>query len=175
MTDIDLPAEDATPTDPTVDQIMSHRTNIPIVGPDDAIAVVARTLADNRITGVPVIEDGKIIGIITETDLIAREADVDVPTPVPFLDAIFMADAGPEFGEELRKVLAVNARQIMTAPVFNIKNYATLNQAATLMIDEGISTIPVVNDDLELVGIVTRSDIVGVIARLENEGQAEHD
>ena len=173
MTDIDLPAEDATPTDPTVDQIMT--TEVPSVGPDDPIAVVARTLADNRITGVPVVENGKIIGIITETDLIAREADVDVPTPVPFLDAIFMADAGPEFEEELRKVLAVNARQIMTAPVFNIKNYATLNQAATLMIDEGIGTIPVVNDDLDLVGIVTRSDIVRVIARLENEDQGEHD
>ena len=170
MTDIDLPAEDATPTDPTVDQIMTVRTNVPTVGPDDSIAVVARTLAENKIAGVPVVENGKVIGIITETDIIAREADVDVPTPVPFLDAIFMADAGPEFDEEMRKVLAVNARQIMTAPVFNIKNYATLNQTATLMIDEGIGTIPVVNDDLELVGIVTRSDIVRVIARLENEG-----
>lgn len=172
MTDIDLPAEDATPTDPTVEQIMSysHRAQIPAVGPDDSIAVVAKTLVDHQITGVPVVEDGKIIGIITETDIIAREADVDVPTPVPFLDAIFMADAGPDFDDELRKVLAVNARQIMTSPVYNIKNYATLNQAATLMIDESISTIPVVNDDLDLVGIVTRSDIVRVIARLENEG-----
>lgn len=168
MTDIDLPAENATPTDPTVEQIM--RRDVPNVGPDDSIAVVARTLADNGIAGVPVIEHGKVIGIITETDIIAREADVDVPTPVPFLDAIFMADAGPDFDEEMRKVLAVNARQIMTSPVYNIKNYATLNQAATLMIDQGIHTIPVVNDDLELVGIVTRSDIVRVIARLENEG-----
>ena len=168
MTDIDLPAEDPTPTDPTVEQIMI--TDVPSVGPDDSIAIVARTLAEHRITGVPVIEDDKVIGIITETDIIAREADVDVPTPVPFLDAIFMADAGPEFDEEMRRVLAVNARQIMTAPVFNIKNYATLNQAATLMIDERIGTIPVVNDDLQLVGIITRSDIVRVIARLENEG-----
>jgi len=168
VTDIDLPAEPTTPTEPTVDQIM--RTEVPTVGPDASIGLVAKTLADNHITGVPVIEHEKIIGIITETDIIAREADVDVPTPVPFLDAIFMADAGPEFDEEMRKVLAVNARQIMTAPVFNIKNYATLNQAATLMIDEGIHTIPVVNDDLDLVGIVTRSDIVRVIARLENEG-----
>ncbi|MGC4107567.1 MAG: CBS domain-containing protein [Thermomicrobiales bacterium] len=170
MTDIDLPAEDATQTDPTVDQIMSHRGNVPTVGPDDSIGVVAKTLADNNLTGVPVVENEKIIGIISETDIIAREADVDVPTPVPFLDAIFMADGGVDFDEEMRKVLAVNARQIMTAPVFNIKNYATLNQAATLMIDEGISTVPVVNDDLELVGIVTRRDIVRVIAHLENEG-----
>ncbi|MGB3330302.1 MAG: CBS domain-containing protein [Thermomicrobiales bacterium] len=168
MTDIDLPSEDATSTDPTVEQIM--RTDVPTVGPDDSIAVIARTIVDNQIAGVPVVEDGKVIGIITETDIIAREADVDLPTAVPFLDAIFIADAGPDFEEEMRKVLAVNARQIMTSPVFNLKNYATLSQAATVMIDESISTLPVVNDDLELVGIVTRSDIVRVIAHLENEG-----
>lgn len=88
---------------------------------------------------------------------------------MPFFDAIFVADAGPDYEEEMRKVLAVNARQLMSSPVFNIKSYATLSQAATLMIDEGIHTIPVVNDDLELVGIVTRSDLVRVISRLENE------
>jgi CBS domain-containing protein len=151
----------------TVEQIM--RTEVPSVGPDDTIATVAKTLVDNAITGVPVIENDSIIGIITETDLITREADVDLPTSVPFLDAIFVADAGPDYEEEMRKVLAVNARQLMSSPVFNIKAYATLSQAATLMIDERINTIPVVNDDLELVGIVTRSDLVRVISRLENE------
>ncbi len=159
--------QSANPVEPTVSQIM--RTNVPTVGPADTIAFVAKTLIDNGVSGVPVVENDKIIGIITEADLITREADVDVPVPVTFLDGIFMADAGPDFEEELRRVLAVDARQLMSHPVFNIKDSATLSQAATLMIDEDINTIPVVNDDLNLVGIVSRVDIVRIIAQLENE------
>lgn len=153
--------------EPTVAQIM--RTDVPTVTPDDSIAFVAKTLVDNKISGLPVIENDQIIGIITESDIITREANVDVPTPVTFLDAIFMADAGPDFEDELRRVLAVNARQLMSAPVYNIKSSATLAQVATLMIDRRINTVPVVDDDLNLVGIVSRADIVRVISRLENE------
>jgi len=153
--------------EPTVAQIM--RTDVPTVTPDDSIAFVAKTLVDNKISGLPVIENDQIIGIITESDIITREANVDVPTPVTFLDAIFMADAGPDFEDELRRVLAVNARQLMSAPVYNIKSSATLAQVATLMIDRRINTVPVVDDDLNLVGIVSRADIVRVISGLENE------
>jgi CBS domain-containing protein len=165
MTENVTPAIDV--IEPTVAQIM--RTDVPTVTPDDSIAFVAKTLVDNRISGVPVIENDQIIGIITESDIITREANVDVPTPVTFLDAIFMADAGPDFEDELRRVLAVNARQLMSAPVYNIKSSATLAQVATLMIDRRINTVPVVNADLNLVGIVSRADIVRVISRLENE------
>jgi len=153
--------------EPTVAQIM--RTTVPTVAPDASIATVAKTLVDHGVTGVPVVEDEKIIGIITEADIIMREADVDVPTPVPFLDAIFLADAGPEFDDELRHVLAVNARDLMSSPVFNILSSATLQQLATLMVDEGVNTVPVLDDDHNLVGLVTRADIVRVISRLENE------
>lgn len=165
MTEHVLPSAET--SEPTVSQIM--RTDVPTVSPDDSIPVIAKKLVDNQISGVPVIENDHIIGIITESDIISREANVDVPTPVPFLDAIFMADAGPDFEDELRRVLAVNARQLMSSPVYNIKSTATLAQVATLMIDRRINTVPVVDEHLNLVGIVSRADIVRVISRLENE------
>lgn len=156
-------------TEPTVAQIM--RTDVPTVSLDDSIPFIAKTLVDNKLTGVPVVENDKIIGIITESDIITREANVDVPTPVPFLDAIFMADAGPDFEDELRRVLAVDARQLMSSPVYNIRSSATLAQVATLMIDRHINTVPVVDEHMNLVGIVSRADIVRVISRLENENE----
>ena len=165
MTENVLPSAET--TEPTVAQIM--RTDVPTVSPDDSIPFIAKTLVDNKLTGVPVVENDKIIGIITESDIITREANVDVPTPVPFLDAIFMADAGPDFEDELRRVLAVNARQLMSSPVYNIRSTATLAQVATLMIDRRINTVPVVDVHLNLVGIVSRADIVRVISHLENE------
>jgi len=144
------------------------RTEVPIAAKTDSIATVARLLADSGLPGVPVLEDGDIVGIVTEKDLIAREANVDIPTPLPFLDAMFILDGGRHFNEELRHVLAVTAGDLMTSPVFNILETATLSQVATLMLDEGVNPIPVVNAERHLVGIVSRSDIVRVIAKLES-------
>ena len=152
--------------EPTVAGIM--RPEVQTVSPDTPVAVVAKLLADNGLPGVPVVENDTLIGIVTEADIIAREADVEVPTPVPFLDAIFMVDAGRDFDEELRRVTAVTARDLMTSPVINIRDSATLTQLATLMIDERVNPVPVVDDELNLVGIVSRADLVRVIARLES-------
>lgn len=155
--------------EPIVSEIM--RTDVPFVSPDDSIATVARLMSVSGLPGVPVIEHGEIIGIVSESDLIMREADVEVPTPVPFLDAIFLLDGGRDFEEDLRHVLAVTARDLMSHPVVNIKQSATLQQLATVFIDQRVNPIPVLNDNLELVGIVSRADIVRVIAKLEDSGE----
>lgn len=154
--------------DPTVREIM--QTDVATVSPDDTIATIATLLADARINGVPVVENDRMIGIITDSDIIAREADVDAPTVVPFLDAMLVADAGRSYEEEIRRALAVNARQLMSSPVISIRQTATLEQIATLMIDEGVNPVPVLDDADNLVGIVSRGDLVRVIARLESEG-----
>jgi CBS domain-containing protein len=156
---------------PTVQNIM--RTDVPTLGPDDSIATVARLLAESGLPGLPVVEDDKVIGIVTEIDLIAREADVEFPTPVPFLDAIFHVDAGRDFDDEMRHVLAVTARELMTHPVINIRQEASLQQVATVMVDEHVNPIPVLDAANRLVGIVTRADIVRLIARMEATGSTE--
>lgn len=153
----------------TVAEIM--RPEVPSVPPSATVGAVARLLADEALPGVPVIDGDELVGIVTEADLIAREADVSVPTVVPFLDAIFVADAGTPFEEDLRRVAALSAGELMTSPVFNIRASATLGQLATLMIEERVNPVPVVDDELTLVGIVSRADLVRVIARLEGAGE----
>src|SRR5688500_18105031 len=93
--------------DPTVADIM--RGDVPVVALSDPVATVARVLADSGLPGVPVVEDGEIVGIVTESDLVARQADVEAPTVVPFLDAIFVLDGGRDYDDELRHVMAVTA------------------------------------------------------------------
>ena len=154
--------------DPTVREIM--QTDVPTVSPDDTIPTIASLMADYGLNGVPVVENDKMIGIITDSDIIAREADIDAPTVVPFLDAMLVADAGRSYAEEIRRALAVDARQLMSSPVISIRQSATLEQIATLMIDEGVNPVPVLDDANNLVGIVSRADLVRVIARLESEG-----
>ncbi len=145
------------------------RRDAPFVAPDDSIATVARLLVEHRLPGLPVVENDELIGIITESDIIMREADVEVPTPVPFFDAIFVADAGPDFDDEVRRVLAVDARHLMTAPVVSVRSSATLSEVATLMIDRNVNPLPVLDDRLRLVGLVSRADLVRVISALENQ------
>ncbi|MFL5761515.1 MAG: CBS domain-containing protein [Thermomicrobiales bacterium] len=153
--------------DPTVADLM--RVDFPTLAPDDSIASVARQIAGSGLPGLPVMEDGEIIGIITEADIISREAEVDVPAPSTFLDAIFSIDVGRDFDDELRRVVSVTARELMSHPVYNILQTATLSQAATLMIDRKVNPVPVVDNNHSLVGIVSRADLVRVIARLEGE------
>lgn len=158
---------------PIVREIM--QTDIATVSPDDSVATVANLLASRGLVGVPVVEDGTMVGIVTDSDLIAREADVDAPTPVTFLDAIFNADAGRSFDDEVRHALAVNARQLMTTPVISIRDSATLMHVATLMIDERVNPVPVLDDDDNLVGLISRSDLVRVIAALESQDSDDVD
>lgn len=152
----------------TVAEIM--RPEVPSVPPSASVGEVARLLVEHGLPGVPVFEGDEMVGIVTEADLIAREADVSIPTTVPFLDAIFVADAGAPFAEDLRRVAALTAGELMTSPVFNIRATASLSQLATLMIEERVNPVPVVDDDLTLIGIVSRADLVRVIARLETAG-----
>lgn len=159
---------DAEPT-VTVREVM--RTPAPTVATTDSVATVARTLVEHGIPGVPVLDDGRLVGIITESDLVAREADVSMPTMVPFLDALFVADAGTPFEEDLRRVLAQTAGELMSSPVYSIRARATLSEVATFLIERRINQAPVVDDDGALVGLVSRSDLVRVIARLESADQ----
>jgi CBS domain-containing protein len=157
--------------DARVSEIM--RTDVPVVSPTDSIATVARLMSVSGLPGIPVVESGEIIGIVTESDIIIREADVEFPTPLPFLDAIFDLDGGRDFDEDMRHVLAVTARDLMTSPVINIKQSATIQQLATVIADQRVNPVPVLDDDLQLVGIVSRADLVRVVARLEAGADTE--
>ncbi|CAA9547013.1 MAG: hypothetical protein AVDCRST_MAG49-1462 [uncultured Thermomicrobiales bacterium] len=164
-------SDDAPDDTPRVGALM--RADVPTVRPGDSIATVARTLAESGLPGVPVLDGDEIVGIITESDLIAREADVELPTVVPFLDALFLADAGRDYDDEIRHVLATTAADLMTSPVYNIRSTATLSQVATLMLDRRVNPVPVVDATGRLIGIVSRADLVRVIARLESEGVSD--
>ncbi len=143
------------------------RTDVPVAAKGDSIATVARLLVESGLPGVPVVEGGEVVGLVTESDLIGRQADIDVPESAVFFDAVFSIDVGRQLEDELQKILATTAAEVMTHPVYNIKASATLDQLATLMVTEHVNPVPVLDDSLRLVGIVTRADLVRVIARRE--------
>lgn len=141
---------------------------VPPVEPTTSVAQVLRVMVENDVAGVAVVENDQIIGIITESDIVQRQADVDAPAAVPFLDAIFVADAGRPYEEEVRRALAINAEMLMSAPVTSIRHDATLEEIATVMSDLDLHPLPVVDAGNRYIGIVSRRDLVRVIAELEN-------
>lgn len=153
--------------EPTVRDIM--RREVPVAGPTTTIGELAKMMVEHRVPGVPVIDQGELIGIVTEADLIQREANIDVPSVIPFLDAMIVADAGTPFEEELRRVVATTAEEIMTSPVISIRDVATVAELATLILQQRVNPVPVVDDGRQIVGLCTRTGIVELIARLESE------
>jgi CBS domain-containing protein len=155
----------------TVRDVM--RREVPVASPTMTVGELARLMVEHRLPGVPVVRDGELIGIVTEADLIQREARVEVPEIATILDAVIVADAGTPYAEEVRHVLATTAEELMSTPVISIKEIATLSELATLMLQRRINPVPVLDEHRQIVGLATRTGIVELIARLESSGNAE--
>lgn len=148
-----------------VTQVMTH--DVFAVREDVTIPTVARTMCDRDISGLPVIDaDGMLVGIITEMDIVSHEIQVDTPTYVPFLDAIFRMP-GDTSEDDIRRVLATTAADLMTTPVYSVTVDATVRDVATLMFERRVNPVPVLDHQNRVVGIVSRSDIVRLIAEAE--------
>lgn len=109
-------------------------------------------------------EAGKIVGIVTEADLLVQTQKLKVPSYVQLLGGIIYLDSVKEFEEDLRKAVAVQVKDIMTTDVVTVEEDAEIEDIATTMADEGINRLPVVRDGA-LVGIVSRADIVKALAK----------
>ena len=143
------------------------RREVPIAGPTASVGDLARLMVDHRVPGVPIVAEGELVGIVTEGDLIQREANVDIPAVATLFDAVLMADAGEPFEEEVRHVLATTAGELMSSPVISIRDIATISELATLMMQQRVNPVPVVDDLRQIVGLATRTGLVEMIARLE--------
>ncbi len=139
------------------------------VGPTTEIREVARTMRENVISGVPVVDDrGMLLGLITEMELIARSAPVHQPHYISFLSAVIPVNIEEyrQYKEQLRQALAVTAADLMNDEVETIAPDAPIDDALAVMLDPEITMLPVIERG-QLVGVVTRTDLVWLIEKLE--------
>src|SRR5438270_7225454 len=102
-----------------VSEIMS--THLVTVFRDTPVDEVARLLVKHRIGGVPVLErNGEVVGVVTEYDLIVRNANLHLPTFLNVLDGFFPVRGRHEFEEEMRRVLATHAGEVMSEHLYTI-------------------------------------------------------
>ena len=140
-------------------------TDVATVAPDTDLRDVAALLVEKRISGVPVVEGRRVAGIVSERDILFKER------PSDGLHRGVLAWLMDE-GDLMLKIDARTAGAAMTSPAITIGPARGVADAAVLMLDEGVSRLPVV-DHGELVGIVTRHDLVRAFARSDDAIQQE--
>lgn len=152
-----------------VSDIMTRE--VVFVTPNTQVSEVAKMLVDHNISGVPVVDNGKIVGIVTEEDLIMRDAIIDMPHFFGVFESVFyLTENRKELDEEMHKVLATEARDLMTGKVVTISQDASVQELATLMVKKEVNPVPVTGPNGELVGIISRSDLVRLMVA-ENQTQ----
>ncbi|HHX73734.1 MAG TPA: CBS domain-containing protein [Firmicutes bacterium] len=128
---------------------------------DTTIAEAARLLAEHRISGLPVIDrENRVIGMITEGDLVARERKLRVPAFTEILGGVIFLESPQHFFDGLKKIAATSVGEIMTAPVHTVGSEATPEDAAAMMVEKKVNRLPVLDAEGRLLGIVSRHDLI---------------
>lgn len=135
--------------------------NVISVKRDTLIKDIAHILVENRIGGVPVVDDGgRVVGIISETDLVSKEKNVHIPSYITVLQGVIYLESFKRFEEDIRKITAYKAEDIMTAEVEKVHEDDDVETIANIMIEKGVNRVPVVDSEGKLRGIICRYDII---------------
>ena len=137
---------------------------------DNTLKDAIELLAKNRFSGVPVVNSvGKIVGIISDTDIIRYSEKVEVvPTTnltgwiSPYADVSALAT----MRKGMETLHQTRVGEVMTKKVYTVNEEAEATDIARLMNRRNINRIPVVDSENKLVGIVTRADMVRCMAKL---------
>ncbi|MBW1608362.1 MAG: CBS domain-containing protein [Deltaproteobacteria bacterium] len=130
------------------------------VSPDMEIVNAAKILLENRINGAPVLDEtGKLVGILCQSDLIAQQKKLPIPSFFTFLDGLITLTSMKQLEKQVQKIAAVTVAQAMTPNPVTVKPDTDIEAVAALMVDQSFHTIPVVEEGVRL-GIVGKEDIL---------------
>jgi CBS domain-containing protein len=130
------------------------------VTPDTEITQAANLLLDERINGVPVVnETGNLIGILCQSDLIAQQKNIPIPSLFTLLDGYISLTTSKRMDKEVEKIAATKVSEAMTTnPVF-VEPETDIEKIAALMVEKNYHTLPVL-DAGKLVGILGKEDVL---------------
>ncbi len=134
--------------------------------PDMPLKEAIQLLATHRISGLPVVDDsGEAVGEISETDLMWQVSGASLPAYVMLLDSVVYLTNPARYSQELHKALGQTVADVMSRKITLVTVDDDLQRAAQLMHDKQIRRLLVVNDNRQVVGILTRGDIVRELAQ----------
>lgn len=138
--------------------------DVATVTPSTPLKDAARLLVERRISGVPVVDGGTVVGVLSEADVLEKERGGRLPQRRGALARLLDRNGSPE-------PLKLEARTVgdaMSSPAITVEPEWTIPSAAERMLESGINRLPVVRQG-RLVGIVTRADLVRAFARSDEQ------
>ncbi len=129
----------------------------------DGVDTVIRLLHDHHLPGLPVVDgEGRVVGIVTENDLLLYEEqeDVEPPPHVQIMGGVIFLGSVKHWEERVRKSLASTVRHLMTPDPVTIAPDASPKEAGGLIAEHHHNRLPVVDPDGRLLGVVTRVDVL---------------
>jgi CBS domain-containing protein len=133
------------------------------VKPETTIEEFARLLMQRQISGAPVVDDkGKIVGIVTENDLISKNSRLHIPTILRLFDA-YIPLGTSKMESDIKKMAAATVEDICTKEIITVDEEASVEYIATIMTEKRIHILPVVREG-KLVGVIGKKDLIKGIA-----------
>ena len=135
-------------------------TELITLAPEMDFASAAKVLLDNHINGAPVVDqEGQLVGILCQSDLVAQHKRLPVPTLITLLDSFVRLSSDKEIEKQARKIAAMTVGEAMTSKPVTVKPDTGIETIAGLMVDSNLHTLPVVEDG-QLVGIIGKEDVL---------------
>lgn len=134
------------------------------------ISEAAKLLIENHFNGLPVVnEQGRLVGIICQNDLIFQQKRLPLPSFFTVLDGLIPLSSKKNIEKEIEKISAVTVEKAMTKNPITVEPGTPMEDIATLMVRNNIHTIPVLDNE-ELVGILGKEDILKTLVSDKETG-----
>jgi CBS domain-containing protein len=140
------------------------------VTPETKVTMIAKLLLEKHFNGVPVVDrEGGLVGIVCQSDLIAEQKKLPIPSVFTILDAFIPISSPGRNAKEVEKIAAIRASQAMTRNPVTVGPETGLDEIASIMVNRSIHTIPVVEGN-KLVGIIGKLDILQTLVPASKQG-----
>jgi CBS domain-containing protein len=138
------------------------------VRPDQDVETLLRLMRQHELVGVPVTDEaGRVIGIVTESDLILRDEDAELRLPhhIDLFGGVIYLESTKHYEEKLRRAFASTVADMMTPDPITVSPTDSVQDAGKLIAERRHNRLPVVDDDGKLLGVVTRVDVLEALTR----------
>lgn len=135
-------------------------TTIHTVHLDTEIEELAKTFVAHNVNAMPVVDDdGALVGMVTQTDLVEQDKPLHIPTVISLFDWVLYLESPKRFAEEVSKVTARKVGEICSQDFVTCSPETPVSTVASIMVDNKAHLVPVVDND-RMVGVVARLDII---------------